>query len=923
MDEQQLLCMGDPDRQGSLSTALQNKNFDHFRHILYMSGVDPEKVDPKVSISIFEKCCQTPGRAEFIRACIEWGCDVNKENDEFVNKRPINFAVESEDPDNLNALLENPHVRVDNIHEGSTPLQYLASIISDANFQNVSECIKSLIASQANVNIPNNRGLTPILTLAKKKVSPEKNAELLQHFLDNCSVDLDSLRDGEARKVLSKNFPQLILPEKFSGEIEWDFRSLSTALIEHKEQNFIRGLDKFLERTNDSDNRQNVFREHPSNETLLTLATRNGLANAVEKLLRCGDSPTNVELYGFSSKLTSPLELACIYGYWKILDMFLKSSKVDINSGPYLIKAIQNIGEQSTNKSSDFLKCFKLLVNYEGIDLNRKDDAGNTPLHVAVNYNIEAVALELLRRGAYIGSKNKFNELSINDIEPRILEKHFNNCIQTNGRRSGDTNYEIIFEYTNLVPSCLTNGKPSKIPTQGSTDEMAPIEYMAKSNELKHLVKHPLIASFLFLKWHRLAMIFYTNFFCYTIYCMSMIFFLLFCYGNEGRNAALNSVLYAICAMGGLYVFVRELMQFVISPRTYLKTIENWMEVTLIVMTVVVLSSENYKDSTRRTFAAITILLAVCEFFILTGSLPVLSFSTHLVMLKTVSKSFLKSLMLYSIILIAFALCFYTLLGKDGPDDETDRKVVAPKTDGEEEEEDGEFNQFLHPGLAIIKTVVMLTGEFDASDIKFNKNVYSYAIFLIFVFMISTVLFNLLNGLAVSDTQAIKSEAELMNFIYRAELMSRYEKILLGQGESDCWNVFHRRWTSTWISVFPDYLPLKKLSVLPNANNLVRIPIKREKYQLFDDDDIEDPIKTSKSLDCPLNLSLCCIFGNQRCSRMEKKIVKYAKLVLDSKNRENELEIERNELQRRIGNIENRIEQILQIVMNSKLAQEA
>lgn len=129
-----------------------------------------------------------------------------------------------------------------------------------------------------------------------------------------------------------------------------------------------------------------------------------------------------------------------------------------------------------------------------------------------------------------------------------------------------------------------------------------------------------------------------------------------------------------------------------------------------------------------------------------------------------------------------------------------------------------------------------------------------------------------------------------------------------------------QRWTSTWISVFPDYLPLKKLSVLPNVNNVVRIPIKKEKFQLFDDDDIEDPIKHSKSLDCPMNISLCCIFGNQRCSRMEKKIVKYAKNVLDSKDRENESENERNELQKRIVNIEKRIEQILQIVMNSKLA---
>lgn len=71
-----------------------------------------------------------------------------------------------------------------------------------------------------------------------------------------------------------------------------------------------------------------------------------------------------------------------------------------------------------------------------------------------------------------------------------------------------------------------------------------------------------------------------------------------------------------------------------------------------------------------------------------------------------------------------------------------------------------------------------------------------------------------------------------------------------------------------------------------------------------------------------MNMSLCCIFGYQRCSRMEKKIVKYAKLVLDSKDRENELESEKNELQRRIVNIENRIEQILKIVMNSRLAQE-
>lgn len=59
-------------------------------------------------------------------------------------------------------------------------------------------------------------------------------------------------------------------------------------------------------------------------------------------------------------------------------------------------------------------------------------------------------------------------------------------------------------------------------------------------------------------------------------------------------------------------------------------------------------------------------------------------------MLKTVSKNFVKGLLLYSIILIAFALCFYTLLGThpaDPPDDVAD------------------FNNFVHPGVAIIKVI--------------------------------------------------------------------------------------------------------------------------------------------------------------------------------------------------------------------------
>jgi hypothetical protein len=57
---------------------------------------------------------------------------------------------------------------------------------------------------------------------------------------------------------------------------------------------------------------------------------------------------------------------------------------------------------------------------------------------------------------------------------------------------------------------------------------------------------------------------------------------------------------------------------------------------------------------------------------------------------------------------------------------------------------------FYHPGIAIIKTFVMLTGEFEFGNLELH-NYTNYVIFVLFVFLITIVLFNLLNALAVSE----------------------------------------------------------------------------------------------------------------------------------------------------------------------------
>lgn len=54
-----------------------------------------------------------------------------------------------------------------------------------------------------------------------------------------------------------------------------------------------------------------------------------------------------------------------------------------------------------------------------------------------------------------------------------------------------------MFNFENLI-----------CPSDDYPNDMAAIEFMSNSRDLKHLLEHPLIASFLFVKWNRLALIF-------------------------------------------------------------------------------------------------------------------------------------------------------------------------------------------------------------------------------------------------------------------------------------------------------------------------------------------------------------------------------------------------------------------------------
>lgn len=537
----------------------------------------------------------------------------------------------------------------------TSPLAQLANNLNTDNFEELFQCIRELIGRRAaNVNaVDHNTQSPPLLIIAKSpNIASEQKERVVQYILENSRCDLDSFGGGETRFFLNTQFPHLRLPDRRhsvaadSQRRVWDFAQLMDVLAAGREADFLRGLKSLLKqmsRAGDTDGALRLFRDRFYNETLLMVAARKGLARAAEKLLEYGADVNggdgdetqagdvdaeigggtvldDVDLVG----RRLPVELACMYGNWEVLELFLRRPNLQLGEAPLLVNVVRKIGEPTMAKGCDFRRCFYSLLNGGRVDVNQTDASGCTALHAAVRYNNQPEILALLARGAYIGSPNKYNDLPITDIDAKVLETHFNTCISTNGRRPGDDNYEIRFDYTNLVPlivrKTLTRGhrNSSSVNAEASaevtstsngsrnsyedplsyftrtaipqcTDEMAPIEYMARSADLKHLVKHPLIASFLFLKWHQLALVFYANFICYTVYCLALIMYVLCCYGKKGAggtdvdgavsgngaaagdgagtNAGLAALLYVMSLFGTMYVLAREIAQLVMSPK--------------------------------------------------------------------------------------------------------------------------------------------------------------------------------------------------------------------------------------------------------------------------------------------------------------------------------------------------------------------
>ena len=188
--------------------------------------------------------------------------------------------------------------------------------------------------------------------------------------------------------------------------------------------------------------------------------------------------------------------------------------------------------------------------------------------------------------------------------------------------------------------------------------------------------------------------------------------------------------------------------------------------------------------SIKRCMAAFTIVFAWSRLLITIVKHPYLQkLNIYLQMLSKVTFSFLKFLGWYSFFIGSFILGFYVMLHNDVGDSNVSLK-------GDPKEYEGAFEEFDHPNEAVMKTLAMYIGELDFSampiGIKYGRKHGNISISMIqlfvlfFMFFIVIVLGNLLNGLAVSDTNQILKKASILHQISLINVLTYGERLILG-----------------------------------------------------------------------------------------------------------------------------------------------
>ena len=257
----------------------------------------------------------------------------------------------------------------------------------------------------------------------------------------------------------------------------------------------------------------------------------------------------------------------------------LKSNELNFDES--ILHVLLREGDGNIQQKEEYRQCLLFLLDENKDDriknqvkeiIDHKDKFGKTGLYYATKSWTNDIIMGFLKNGAAIGDLTK-------RISPGVLKEYLDNyCIISNYNTKIDPNtitsrnnedgegdemqinirhsqLNIKFDYSFLLSSSeeeretedgdeeschlmACNRKP-----RSALNETKPLRAIAQSKQHQHLLTHPVITSFLWLKWIRIRRYYNINVRFYAIFVFMLTWFILY---GLGKDASTYSITFKI-----------------------------------------------------------------------------------------------------------------------------------------------------------------------------------------------------------------------------------------------------------------------------------------------------------------------------------------------------------------------------------------
>ena len=432
----------------------------------------------------------------------------------------------------------------------------------------------------------------------------------------------------------------------------------------------------------------------------------------------------------------------------------------------------------------------QLLEHGANVNMFGFNNHFKTPLHRAktqkvvqhlLKYGADSSARMVDAKRKFVHKESEYKDnprCSVMDVflrkYPNAVHEIFQRGITTNGQDLQSMDLQIIFNFEFFFKEGFEgniNNTEFQMKNKefGLVDEMAAISKIVASKE-RQLLKHPLAEAFLHLKWQLVRKYFYWNISMFTIFLIALTTFVVIqnemfkCHpgwksdqfecGKYHKKRPINGTwafsfldlvkeyhgkddpqltrywrtfwtFGILSVIGFSFLTLRELRQMKNTRWKYFKSPENILEMLIILGVLAYFVLLLKYPLLTIPFGAGIVLLSWLDLMLLLGRVP--SFGIYIYMAVNVFETLIWFLLVYSPLLIAFAISFFILLPN---------KVS--------------FTNLL---MAMMKSLTMMTGEFDLeSNFHWDESKEDYGLvltqilFIIFLIFVSIVIANLLIG---------------------------------------------------------------------------------------------------------------------------------------------------------------------------------